>query len=494
MENEDVKQHSIWKTTGGGVSYPRLAQDIEVDTAVIGGGISGVLTAYLLAKEGQSVALVEAREIGNGCTGGTTAKLSAQHQLIYAELIEREGLDIAKQYYEANMEGIRHIGKIVEEHGVDCDFKEMDAFVFTQEHANVAELRKEADAYRQIGIDGGMTDDIPLPLDTEGALMMHGQAQFHPLKFLHGLLREFKSMGGHIYQHTRYMDKDYTDSGLLLTTDTNFTITCRQAVLATLFPVEDPHSFYSDTLKPMTTHLTAIPAPESLTHGMFINVDDPMFTFRSTYEDGEPILVIGGKTHPTGNGESTDAKYESIRNFAQREFGITGIRNGWSEHDMMTPDRRPFIGPIEKGDDKIYVMTGYNKWGFAFSGTASRLITDLITGRDNRHTGLLSPGRDLSSWKQDDGTSGNSVLDDAARLKNGEARKFEQDGKPAGMYRDETGELHFLDLACTHLGCEVGWNDGDETWDCPCHGSVFEGSGGVIAGPAKLPLKPIRPF
>lgn len=494
MSHVQGTQHSFWKTTGGGVSYPKLAEDIEVDTAVIGGGISGVLAAYCLAKAGKSVAIVEAREFAAGSTGGTTAKLSAQHQLIYHDMIGRDGVDTAKQYYKANEDGLDFIRSIVEEHSIDCDFTDMDSYVFSEDGSHTASLRSEADAYKQIGVDGGLTDSVPLDFKVASALVMRKQAEFHPVKFLHGVLREIDRMGGKIYQHTRYMDKEYHSDRLNLTTDTPFTITCKQAVLATLFPVEDPHSFYTNTLKPMTSHLTAFNSDKALDRGMYISDDDPKRTFRGAYDGNQPILIVGGDTHPTGNGKSTIDHYESISEFAKAEFGLTEMLAYWSEHDLMTPDRRPFIGPIEEGDDKMYVMTGYSKWGLAISGTAAQLITDLITGQQNEYEELLSPQRRQPDEEQEKTDSEPSLSELADRLHNGQAKKFKQDGEPAGMYKDHNSTIHYVDLSCTHLGCEVSWNDGDETWDCPCHGSVFKGSGEVIAGPAKEPLKGINPF
>lgn len=491
MSKLEGTQQSFWKIQAGRVNYPKLTADLEVDTAVIGGGISGVLTAYLLAKAGKSVAIVEAREFSAGSTGGTTAKLSSQHQLVYHEILERDGLETAKQFYEANEDGRKLIESIIKEHNIDCDFSEEDAYVFTQDGSHTDNLKEEAKAYDEIGIDGGMTTSLPIDINVDSALVMRKQAQFQPVKFIYGLLKVIEELGGKVIQHTRYMDKEYHDDYLVLTTDTPFKITCKQVVLATLFPVEDPHSFYSKTMKPMTSHLTAFESEKSFGTGMYISEDEPKRTFRGAYDANQPILIVGGNTHPTGNKKSTLDHYEAIRQFTKAEFGLTKMLAYWSEHDMVTPDRRPFIGPIEEGDNKMFVMTGYCKWGLAISGTAAQLITDLIEGNENSYEEFLSPQREIP---KEDKKEQLSVSEQAEQLETGEAKRFELDNEAAGMYKDKTGDIHYVDLACTHLGCEVKWNDGDETWDCPCHGSVFDGTGKVIAGPAKDPLKQVKPF
>jgi glycine/D-amino acid oxidase-like deaminating enzyme/nitrite reductase/ring-hydroxylating ferredoxin subunit len=488
---------SFWSTTDQPINYPQLEEDIEIDTAVIGGGISGILTAYLLAKEGQSVALLEAREFLSGTTGGTTAKLSSQHQLIYDDLLKQDGLEVAKLYYEANQEGQRIIKSIIDEHKIDCDFKVVDSYVFSNDFAMTSRMEKEAEAYEKIGIEGSLADSIPVDLKVTSALVMKKQAQVNPVKFLKAVLQEVDAMGGQIFQQTRYMESEEKDGKLILSTDTPFTVTCDQVVFATLFPAEDPESFYADTLEPVTSHLTAFESPKAVDSGVYISADDPIRTFRGAKYGDQDVLIIGGETHPKGDGKSTIEHYEAIRHYAKEEFGLTELLGYWSEHDHITPDRRPFIGRIQPDNDKMYVMTGYGKWGLAASATGAQLIKGLIFGEKNRFEKLYSPARKLPKEENADNENEDSddnhiispVSEQIERLAKGQALAVEINGKPAGMYKDTDGNMHYLDLACTHLGCEVKWNDGDRTWDCPCHGSTFHGTGKVLAGPAKEPLR-----
>ena len=247
-------------------------------------------------------------------------------------------------------------------------------------------------------------------------------------------------------------------------------------------------------MKPVSSHLTAFTSPKAFDTGMYISDDSPKRTFRGAKNGDRHVLVVGGETHPTGDGKSTVEHYQTIQKFAEQAFGVTEMIGYWSEHDMVTADRRPHIGQIEADDDRMYVMTGYSKWGLAVAATGAQLITDILTGKENRFKELFNPQRSMPDDEKEQEPSEFNVTQEADQLEKEQAKRFEFDGKPAGMYKDPSGEVHYVDLACTHLGCEVVWNDGDKTWDCPCHGSIFDGEGSVTAGPAKKPLKTIDPF
>ncbi|UQW97933.1 FAD-dependent oxidoreductase [Rummeliibacillus sp. G93] len=488
------ENRSFWRMSAKGLSYTKLANTVEVDVAIVGGGISGILASYFLAKKGKKVALLESRELISGTTGGTTAKLSAQHELVYNKLIKQSGEELARLYYEANSKAIDIAESLVKEYGIDCDFERTDAYVFSQKESSLEQLESEEIAYRKLGIDGEMVDDIPISFDIKGALVMRNQAQFHPVKFLQGILRELEDMGAHIYQHTKYTGYERDGDRLTLNTDTQFQVICDDMVLATLFPAEDPESFYSKNMKPSTTHLTAFAHLDRNLQGMYISNDRPELSFRSAYYEEEPVLIIGGQSHPTGDNVSTVERYESIKDRVEKEFGLTEMLDYWSAHGYLTPDSRAFIGKLQKGTDSIYVMTGFNEWGMTTGIVGAELITDLIMGEENPYQPLYDPNRSLPKQQNHGKKLTPTILDEAAELKEGQAKKFEVDGKPAGMYKDANGEVHYMNLACTHLGCEVKWNDGDHTWDCPCHGSIFDGKGEVISGPAKEPLKRVSPF
>src|SRR5690625_3940019 len=282
------KQTSYWIDTNELLNYPHLQEDLEVDVAVAGGGITGITTAYLLASKGFTVALLEARELASGTTGNTTAKLTAQHQLIYDELINRYGQDTAKRFYQANMEGIAYIKQIADEHNINCDLCEQDAFVYTQDKNQLETFAKEADAYNKLGIHGGLLHDLPINLDVAVAIQMEKQAEFQPAQFLNGVLKALEQLNVQIYENTMVVDIEQNDK-LTLKTATANTITCKNAILATHYPSFEPDKHYT-SMKPEISYALAFKAPIEYPDGMYINQDMPKRKFRIMQSNGEGNL------------------------------------------------------------------------------------------------------------------------------------------------------------------------------------------------------------
>ncbi|MUV39837.1 putative Rieske 2Fe-2S iron-sulfur protein YhfW [Lentibacillus sp. JNUCC-1] len=469
-----------------------LQEDIQTDVVVAGGGIAGVMSAYFLAKSGKRVALLEARELYSGTTGFTTAKLTAQHNLIYDEMINRYGQKTAQQYYQANMEGIAFVKELANQYGIDCDLEEQDAFVFTEQIQHKDKLKKEYDAYQKLGIEGAFVEDLPLDLDISAAVMMRHQAQFHPVKFLQGIVKEIKALGGYVFEHTPVMDLS-VDKQVTCHTDSDYTVTADDVVLATHLPVYEPgKKFYSSHVKTESSYALAVKSSYEFPEGMYINNDLPKRTLRSIRDNGENYLLVGGESHPTGDGKSSKERYEQLVKFAESHFGDVEVLNHWSSHDYIAPDRIPFIGQLHEDTDHVYTLTAFGKWGLAAAVTGGKVITDLIQGDDNPYAALFAPNRQINKItetepKDDNPTESydkSSQASDPKQLSPGMGSIVKIDDKNVAAYKDNNGQLHLLDTACTHLGCDVAWNDGDKTWDCPCHGSRFAATGEVIEGPA----------
>lgn len=491
------KQMSYWKDTGELPHYPSLQENIEVDVAVAGGGIAGITTAYLLASKGFTVALLEGRELASGTTGNTTAKLTAQHQLIYDELINRYGQEVAKLYYQANMEAIALVKSFTEKHAIECELDEQEAFVYTQSPERKKEMERESEAYQKLGIEGELLNDLPLDFHIEAAVMMRNQAQFHPVKYLNGLLQAFEEMGGHIYEHTMItcMDKD-NDNDAVCKTDQDYRIKSKYVVFATHYPTYEVDKFFPKNLEPESSYAIAIKAKKEFPDGMYINNEEPKRTMRPLYKNGTQYILVGGESHATGDGTSTEQRYNEIYKFADTHFGVEKVINYWSSHDLISSDRLPFIGPIQQDKPHILVATGFSKWGLTDATIGAELLTDLIIGNDNPYESLFSLQRTIGTLEEQTeasqvhkGYKMASTVEQAAYLQNNQGAVVKVNDKSIGAYRDRQGELHLLDLSCTHMGCNVEWNDGDATWDCPCHGSRFNAIGEVVEGPALEALK-----
>lgn len=485
---------SFWLETGQTNSYPALLENLKVDIAVVGGGIAGVLTAHALAEDGKDVALFEARELLHGTTGYTTAKLSAQHQLVYHQLLKRYGKERAKLFYQANMEGIDYIREIADDLDIDCGFRERDAYVYT-EHADKKELfEKEAGAYEQLNISGEYVDELPLDLSVAAGVKMTQQAEFQPVTFLHGVLEKNPKLQNAVYEQTLVKElKENEDETLELTTEKGYTIQCNQAIFATHFPTFEIDRHYEDNMDPEISYALAYEAEDVSIHGMYISADDPKKTFRKMTYNEQEYLLVGGQSHRLGDDSSEQSRYEEIDQFAKKVFGVNDPIYRWSSHDMITKDRVPFIGQLDPNYSQVYTQTGFSKWGLADAATGAKVLTDLINGRANKYRDMYHPHRDVPKLPEEEASSSDKndtiekliYKESPEDLAPGEATIVDEgEENEFGVYKDTTGELHYLDLACTHVGCGVKWNTGDKTWDCPCHGSRFSATGRVIEGPA----------
>lgn len=494
-----------WRVSTQLGTFPPLEEDLQVDVAIVGGGLSGITAAYLLSKEGLQVALIEATVLANGTTGHTTAKITAQHDLIYNEFISHIGAERAKLYYDANSDALHFIRQLVKNEKIACDFTDEDAYLFTTTNRGVKKLEDEYQAYQELGITGEWKGTLPFNLPVKAALLMNNQAQFHPLKYLAHLIKGITDNGGKIYEHTVAMDIEETNQRTILTKK-GAKIHAEHVFIASHFPFYDGEGLYFSKMYADRSYVLAAKVDEEFPEGMYLSVDSPKRSLRYTMMDGEKLVLIGGEEHKTGQGMDMMYHYEALEQYGHELFSSLDIRFRWSAQDLTTLDKIPYIGKHSRIHPHIFVATGYRKWGMTNSTTAALLITDLILKRPNRYESLFTPSRFVADPSIKHFISQNA--DVAKHLLQGKFdmsdRKPEDvqpdegtvvtvNGKRAGAYRDKEGALHVVDTTCTHMGCEVHWNHGDRSWDCPCHGSRFSYKGEVIEGPAKKPLKQIKP-
>lgn len=486
-------------------SYSKLSNDMETDVVIVGGGITGITTAYLLTKAGLRVTLLEAGRLLSGTTAHTTAKITAQHDLLYDQLISQEGYEKAELYYNANLNGLHFIRETIQNLSIECNFMTQDAYVYTNSDHYLKKLQNEMAAYEKLGISGAYIDRIPLTaIPAKAAIIMKDQAQFHPLLYVKALVRHLIEAGCQIFEHTTATDIVKGAKPQVVSED-GHKVTCKHVATCSHFPFYDGHGFFFARMHAERSYALGIRAEIDYPGGMYISAEDPKRSIRSTAAaDGKPILIIGGESHKTGQGICTINHYETLQSYAAEHFNVQEIAYRWSAQDLVTADKIPYIGPITDSSTNIFIATGFKKWGMTSSTAAAMMISDLIQEKENRYLSVFAPSRALSAK-----TLKNLVVDnfDVAKhlisgklemvhrkpddLAPGEGAVVSVHGRRAGAYRDMDGKLHIVDTTCTHMGCEVEWNDGERSWDCPCHGSRFTHTGEVKEGPAEKPLKPI---
>ncbi|WP_214740736.1 FAD-dependent oxidoreductase [Exiguobacterium sp. s48] len=495
--------NSIWRQHDSGDLYPPLAVSESTEVVVIGAGIAGLVCAYELQRRGKQVTLLEALEIGHGTTGHTTAKCSVQHGAIYHQLIRHFNESIARLYYEFNLEALAYLNNQVAE-GFDCDYSAEHSFLYSRE-AN-EELSKELDAYRRLKIDGGdATEEVrsTLPFSIEQALVIHNQAQFHPVKYLRELANRFVRYGGKIYERTRATEVSQGPRPVV-TTSTGRRVQANQVVIATHYPFNDLRGLYVSKFSVERSYIVACETNLPPLKGMYLEVGQNSRSFRSYEEEGTNYLLVGGEGHPAGQVTDTRLRYDRLENDAQSYFGTNRASYRWSSQDLMTLDKLPYVGQMFKRERDLFVASGFSKWGMTNGIAAGILLADQLTGRPNRFIEVMSPLRqsvkpadigaffktNLDTVTQFTKGTVDRVLErrDVQELQLDEGGIVQVDGKTRGVYRDLDNQCHVVNLTCTHLGCTVKWNNAERSWDCPCHGSRFDAKGDVLEGPATKPL------
>lgn len=498
LPNETV---SYWKDSVELPSFPTIEEDINVDVCVVGGGITGIISAYLVAKEGLKVALIEADQLLSGTTGYTTAKVTAQHGLIYDEFITNLGKSEAKLYYEANKQAMQFIEETIQTLQIDCDYKKEDAYLYATTDEYAEKITKEAKAYETLGIDGELTEDIPLKIDIKNAVKMKDQAQFHPIKFLSYLVDELKEMGVQIYEDTTAVN---IENGTYATvfTDKEYQITTSHVLICSHFPFYEGLGLYSTRLYADRSYVVAGKPKEPYPGGIFVSADEPTRSIRSVKINGEEVVLAVGENHKTGQGKDTMKHYEALKDFGDQVFGWQDVLYRWSAQDITTIDKVPYIGEITPNEPNILIATGYRKWGMTNGTVAALLLCDLVTKKKNSFQNLFTPSRfhatpSIKNLLTENLNVAGQLIKGKLQTSNANPEDLKKDegtiirirGERKGAYRDTSGELHIVDTTCTHIGCEVEWNSGDRSWDCPCHGSRFSYTGEVIEGPAEKPLQ-----
>ena len=477
---DNIKQTSLWRDTTIFPGYAPLKGDVQTDVAIIGGGLAGILTAHFLEQAGRQCIVLEADRIGSGQTGNTTAKITSQHGLIYRKLIGSVGKEGAWQYAAANQEAIERYRILVRKYGIDCEWSERNAYLYTTKDARL--LRQECRAAESLGIPVELTDRTELPFSVEAALKFKKQASFHPLKFLRRMAEQVK-----VFEQTKVLR---AEPQLLVTDRGN--IRADQIVFAGHYPFVLRPGYYFLRMHQERSYVLGLTNVVPVS-GMYLGVDSDALSFRQSGN----VLLLGGGGHRTGDGERGNP-YDYLYHKVEKYFPHARTAYQWSAQDCMPLDGIPYIGQFGKKTEGWFVATGFQKWGMTTSMVAAMVLTDLMCGRSNAYADVFSPQRfnvlasaklfleegkyAVTSLAKEKFTFPKETLED---IRPGTGGVVEYEGQKAGVYKEENGEVYAVSIKCPHLGCQLAWNQSEKSWDCPCHGSRYDYRGRLLDGPAQ---------
>lgn len=498
-----MRQESVWIASTDDPRYGTLDVPIDVDVAVLGAGIAGLTTALMLKNAGLRVAVLEANGVSRATTGHTTAKVSTQHGLIYDTLSSKFGRDGAHAYAEANLAAVDLVESIVHEHGIDCDWERRPAYAYTEQDSEVSQIEKEVEAAQLAGLPASYTEETDLPWSVKAAVRFDDQAQFHPRRYCLALARLVNGDGSRVFEQTRAHDVE-EGSPCVVKTE-HHDVRAAFVVLATHLPFLDRGAFFAKC-HPEREYVLAVALEQPAPKGMYISVEQPTRSIRQHPFDGGELLILGGDSHKTGQDDDTERHYAALEEFARERFAVRSIEYRWSTQDHMSLDQVPYIGKLRRGSERLYVATGFNKWGMTGATVAGVLISDEILGRENAWTTLFDPNRvkpraSVKQFIKENLNVARRFVGDriaertpvsVEELAPGEGQVTSVHGKQVAVARGADGSLHAVSARCTHLGCIVNWNTAETTWDCPCHGSRFGVDGKAIEGPAVTDLEELE--
>jgi glycine/D-amino acid oxidase-like deaminating enzyme/nitrite reductase/ring-hydroxylating ferredoxin subunit len=486
---------SVWQATAETPSCAPLQEDLHVQVCVVGAGIAGLTTAYLLAKAGKSVAVIDDGPIGGGMTQMTSAHLTHAMDDRYYELERLHGADGARLAAESHTAAIERIEAIAREENIGCDFARVDGYLFLAEGDHAETLDKEAAAAQRAGLSGVRRVERAPSFDSGPCLVFPAQAQFHPLKYLAGLTQALHRHGGRVFTGS-HADAIEGGTPALVHVGPHI-VTSDAVVVATNTPINDRVAIHTKQA-PYMTYVIGVRVPPGAVQAMLAwDTGDPYHYVR-LFDD---ILIVGGEDHKSGQAHDTDQRHARLEAWTRARFPMAGeVVFRWGGIVMETVDYLSFTGRNPGDKDNVYIHTGDSGMGLTHGTIAGMLITDLVLGRTNPWAALYDPARKtVGAAREYTAENLNVARQYADWLTGGEVKSADDIDRDSGavlrrglhkvaVYRDAQGALHEMSAACPHLGCVVHWNRSEKTWDCPCHGSRFDCRGKVLNGPANRDL------
>ena len=548
--------------------FNKLEKDISTDVCIVGAGIFGLTCGYYLTKQGYNVVLLEKeKDIASKTTGHTTAKITSQHNLIYKYLIDSLGESMAKKYLYANQDAIENIAKIVEEEKIDCDFERQNSYVYTNNLDELEKIKLENEAVNSLGFESEFVTSTPLPFDVLCAIKFPNQAEFNPMKYAYGLAKcitssdsgviggsgdadsvgsvlagddssggsgdsasstldsvadgssgiilNFAKGTGEIYIDTLVQNIEKKNDEFI-TSCKDYVVRSKYVILASHYPFIDRFGYYFLKMYQSTSYVIAVDIGDKIFDGMYINSEQPTFSYRFVNGSNEKkLLLVGGADHKTGSKIDLSKAYNILEDEVRKYYPNCKVLYRWNTEDCITLDKVPYIGEFSHFMPNMYIGTGFNKWGMTSSNVAGNIIVDKILGRENEYENVFKatrlhpiknnaelgnmikettnslvinkfkvPDADLDVIEDYSVMSGSKKAGNFEEIKNDSGHVLKYNGQIIGIYKDKDGKIFAVNPICTHLGCLLSWNNLDKTWDCPCHGSRFDYKGHQLYNPA----------
>lgn len=504
MPHHSLGSIPVWNAADNS-RFSALSGEQQADVCIVGAGIAGLSTAYLLQKEGVSVAVVDARGIAGGETGRTTMHLTTALDERYFKLETLHGTENCRLIADSHRAAIDKIEAIIRDEAIDCQFMRVDGYLTAANGEDEKQLEKEVETLNRIGLtDVALVSHIPLEgYDWNAAIRYPNQACLHATRYIDGLAKAFERMGGRIYIDSTVRQVK-GGSHAHIATDTGARLNAGSIVVATNTPMNDRVVMHTKQVPNRTYAISIDVAKDSIPPLLIWDTETPYHYVRLLKGTTRDHLITGGEDHKTGHAADAESCYRHLEEWTRARFpGCGEVTHRWSGQILEPLDHIAYIGRNPMDDDNVYIVTGTSGNGTTYGTIAGMVLTDLIQGRENPYSAIYDPSRKpafkADSLKEYARFNSHAVAHMGDHLKAGEVDSPEdiQPGTGAvvrrgmhkiAMYRDEEGMLHERSAVCPHLGCIVKWNAGEKSWDCPCHGSRFTPDGEVLNGPSSAPL------
>lgn len=484
MENK-----SIWQLYMRKNYTDKLDKDIETDVLIIGGGITGVTTAYFLKDSNLNVTLIEKDHIGSGATAFTTGKLTIMQDLIYHTMTP----DIAKQYLDSQKEAIKIAKDIINKNNIECNLEATSSYVFTDEYSKINNFKQEESRYNDLNIKYKNNNKIPIKFPCIYSLKTNSSYVFHPLKYVYAIKKILLSSNVKIYENTKAIDVDNKDDYYIVRTDTN-AIKAKYVVIATQYPFFIIPYFTPFKTSVEKSYIVAGLVDKNKEFQAISNLK-PTHSIRYYTNKNKTYILYSSGSHKITNHISEEENYKAQVNKFKKELN-SDVKYYFLNQDVMTDDGMPLIGRIN--DSNLLLATGYNKWGMTNGTIAGKILSDIILNKDNKYIELFKVNRKINIKKAVNLTIYNysnmkryiiSKVKSNYSFYNDNVKVVVENGIKYGIYTDKNGKEYKVKNICPHMKCNLIFNNIDKTWDCPCHGSRFDKEGNVLFGPSVYNIK-----